>query len=208
LFERAVEVLSAAPFIVVLESASPMERWWGLESWKSPELFSGTDTDVASAAWALGDLVLVRFQASQRADPLLSTPDLQSYLQGLLERLGAALSGRHFDHSFRQRFAFAYAEAAATLDEAPEPLTNSDPEHELLIADGARVALAALTERQSQVLIGRQSETLEILAAELEVSRGTIDNEHRRALIKIKEASPTDDDFREVLETVIEMASR
>lgn len=208
LLERAVELLGDAPFSTVVDSPSARDRWWGLADWETAELFAGTDDEVASAAWALGDLAILRFGSSERADPVLSTPDLARYLQGVLEQVGAPLSGRHFDYSFRHRFSFAYATATEALEEAAEPFTTSTPERDVLIADSAVIALGALTERQLLTLIGRPTKTLEELAAQLQTSRGTVDNEYRRALIKVKDACSSNDEFREVLETAIEMASR
>jgi RNA polymerase sigma factor (sigma-70 family) len=207
LLERAAEVMSSDPFVVVADSVSVMERWWGLVAWTAPAVFNGSDEEVASASWALGDFAILRFSSSERADPLLSTPDLRRYLYGLLDRLGAALSGRHVDHSFRQRFPYAYATSPADLDEAPEPLTTATPESEVVIADAARVALASLTERQARILLARPGNTLEALAASLGVSRGTVDNEYRRAVLKVREAAPSDDVFDEVLEMVVRVAS-
>jgi DNA-directed RNA polymerase specialized sigma24 family protein len=207
LLERAAEIMAAPPFRVVVENASVMQRWWGLGAWETAELFAGDNAEIASAAWSIADLAILRFASSERADPLLSTPDLERYLGGVLDRIGKALSGRHFDHSFRHRFPFAYMSAAVDLDEAHDLSTNTTPESEVMVADAARVAIADLTERQLRVLVGRQTETLEVLAQSLGVSRGTIDNEHRRALLKVKEASPSDDVFQKVLETVVVMAS-
>jgi RNA polymerase sigma factor (sigma-70 family) len=208
LLERAAEIMAADPFTVVSASSSVMERWWGLAAWDTPALFNGSDDKVSSASWALGDFAILRFSSSERADPLLSTPDLERYLHGLLDRLGAALSGRHFDHSFRARFPYAYTTAAADLDDVPEPFTTATPESAVEIADAARVALATLTERQARVLVDRPATTLEALAERLGVSRGTVDNEYRRAVLKVREAAPSDDVFGEVLEMVVLMASK
>lgn len=207
LLERAAEIMSSDPFTVVADSVSVMERWWGLAAWSTPALFNGSDEEVASASWALGDFAILRFSSSERADPLLSTPDLKRYLHGLLDRLGGALSGRHLDHSFRHRFPYAYATSPANLDEVPEPFSTVTPESEVAIADAARVALASMTDRQARVLVARPASTLEALAESLGVSRGTVDNEYRRAVLKVWEAAPSDDVFDDVLEMVVEVAS-
>ena len=157
--------------------------------------------------WALGDFSLLRYPSSERSDPVLSTPDLHRYLTGLLERVLQGLSGRHLDASFRRRFAYAYAPQSVGLDEAEELSGESSPADDVAVADAARVALAELTGRQVRVLIERPQGTLEDLAARLGVSRGTVDNEYRRALVKVRDAAPTDAAFDRVLETVLLLAS-
>lgn len=208
LLERAAELMTGERFTIVSASHSVKERWWGLSVWHAPALFTGSDREVASAAWALGDFSILRFPSSERADPVLSTPDLERYLHGLLDRLGAALSGRHFDHSFRERFPYAYATATVGLQAVPEPFTTATPASEFEVIDAARVALASLTERQTRVLVDRPGTTLEALAETLGVSRGTIDNEYRRAVLKVREAASSDDVFADVLEMVVAMASQ
>lgn len=206
LLERAAEMLADPPFAVVQPSASVMERWWGLAAWESPALYGGGSA-VVTAAWALGDFELTRYSSSQRSDPVLSSPELRRFLEALLDRLGAALSGGHLDETFRHRFAYAYAAPAVNLDEAPRLADGTSPETEIEVKDAARVALGAMSGRQVRVLLERPDGTLEELAAALEVSRGTVDNEYRRALLKVREATPSDDAFDAVLEMVLLLAS-
>jgi len=208
LLQRAAELLAQPPFVIVRAGQSVMDRWWALEVWDSPELYEGGDGAVISAAWAVADLEPLRFSSSERNDPVLSTEDLRRFLQELLSRLRAALNGRHLDRAFRHRFAYAYAAPTLDLDEAPELAGGPSPETEVAVADAARVALGVLTGRQLRVLLTRPERTLEELAAELGVSRGTVDNEYRRALLKVREATPTDDEFDAVLEKVVQMASK
>lgn len=208
LLERAAQIMgSDDEFVLLRDSPAITERWWGLSVWQVPELFGGREDDVVAAAWALGDFSLLRYPSSERSDPVLSTRDLRRYLTGLLERVGHALSGRHIDASFRRRFAYAYAPRSVGLDEADELSDDSSPADDVDVADAARIALADLTGRQLRVLIERPQGTLEDLAARLGVSRGTVDNEYRRALVKVRDAAPTDTAFDGVLETVLLLAS-
>lgn len=207
LMARAAEILAAAPFTVVGASASVMDRWWGLASWRTPELFADSDEALLGAVWALGDFAIWRYPSSERADPVLSTPELTRFLQSLLDRVGAALNGRHLDAAFRQRFAFAYATTAVALDEMPELADPVSPAATVVVEEAARIALSDLTRRQTLVLLLRPDTTLEALAARLDVSRGTIDNEYRRAVHKVREATPVDESFEAVLEMVLLLAS-
>ena len=208
LLERAAEILARPPFVVVRNGQSAMDRWWGFEAWDRPELYIGSEEAVVSVAWAVTDLEPLRFSSSERNDPVLSTEDLCRFLEEVLARLGAALNGRHLDRAFRHRFSYAYAAPTLDLDEAPEIAGGTSPEIEVAVADAARVALGALTGRQLRVLLTRAERTLEELASELGVSRGTVDNEYRRALLKVREATPTEDNFNAVLEKVVQMASK
>ncbi|MCA1697081.1 MAG: hypothetical protein LC749_21515, partial [Actinobacteria bacterium] len=159
------------------------------------------------AAWALGDFALLRYPSSERSDPVLSTPDLHRFLRGLLDAVGRALSGRHFDAAMRGRFPYAYAQAMVELDAVPEPAGDDEPAQALEVAEAAWLAIAALSSRQLQVLLERPQTTLEDLAKRLDISRGTVDNEYRRALLKMRETSASDEQFDRVLEKVLEMAS-
>ncbi len=209
LLDRAGELMSDDPAFRLLRPApSPANRWWALATWEDPALYSGADATLVSGAWALGDFALLRYPSSERSDPVLSTPDLRRFLYGLLEAAQASISGRHIDTALRARFAYAYAPGAVELDDAPELIGSGSPEQEVILTDAARLALAALTGRQLQVLAERPDGTLEALAARLEVSRGTVDNEYRRAVLKVREASQSDESFNAVLEKVLAMASR
>lgn len=208
LLERAIELLGEDDaFALVRDVNAVAGRWWGLAAWGDAELFGGTDDELVANAWALGDFTLLRFPSSERSDPVLSRDDLRRYLVELLERLERAVSGRHLDLSFRARFAYAYAQAPATLDEAPELADRGDPADHVLIAEAARLAIADLSQRQMEVLLERPLGTLEELASRLGTSRGTVDNEYRRALLKVRSAAPLDEMFEAVLEKVLELAS-
>lgn len=208
LLERAVELLDGdEAFVALREARAVAERWWGLAAWEDPQLFAGGDEAVISAAWALGDFALLRYPSSERSDPVLGGEDLRRFLQGLLDRVGQGLSGAHFDAAFRARFSYAYASAPVALHEAPELADGSEVEASVTAREAALVALGDLTERQLQVLLERPEATLEELAARLGVSRGTVDNEWRRALLKVREAAASDTSFDAVLENVIELAS-
>lgn len=198
---------SDADFVLVHEASTPSERWWALAVWTNPAFFAGSDEVLIAHAWALGDFALLRYASSDRADPVLSTPDLRHFLSGLLQGVGAAISGRHIDTVFRARFAYAYAVPGVPLEAALGVEGRDSPLEAVEIADSARCALAVLTRRQLVVLRERPETTLEVLATQLAVSRGTIDNEYRRAVLIVREASPSDEYFPTVLERLLEMAS-
>jgi hypothetical protein len=210
LLERAGELFAdpAQGFVLVANAHAPAERWWGLAEWPAdPALYAGDDETVVAAAWALGDFALLRYPSSERSDPVLSTPDLHRFLRGLLEQLERALSGRHFNVALRGRFSYAYARPSVELTELFELTDGESAEHAFEVDEAARLALVALSARQLRVLRERPHSTLEDLAANLGVSRGTVDNEYRRAVLKVRESTISDEHFGQVLEKVLEMAS-
>lgn len=208
LLERAGQILSSdAAFSLLRDASTVSARWWGLASWQEPQLFAGRDQEVVATAWSLGDFALLRFPSSERSDPVLSSPDLRRYLAELLERVGQGLSGQHVDLTFRSRFAYAYAPASAEPEEAWQLADPSTPADHAEVADAARVALAALSSRQLHVLRQRPEGTLDELARLLGVSRGTVDNEYRRALLKVREAAPSNEAFDAVVEKLLDLAS-
>jgi hypothetical protein len=210
LLERTGELLGdpAQGFLLVADARVPADRWWGLAEWPAtPELFAGEDETLIASAWGLGDFALLRYPSSERSDPVLSTPDLLRFLSGLLHALGLALSGRHFSVALRGRFPYAYAQPDVALDDLMERAGGESAEQAFEVAEAARLAVIALTGRQLRVLRDRPQTTLEELAVGLGVSRGTVDNEYRRALLKVRESTISDEHFDMVLEKVLEMAS-
>lgn len=208
LLERAAELMATDErFRIVREAATVHSRYWGLAEWVEPEVYGGGDDRLVAAAWAAGDFAILRYPSSDRSDPVLSTPDLRDFLTGLLNVAGKAISGRQLDAALRGRFGYAYAPGSMALRSADLIVADDDPADAVAIRDAARVALADLTDRQLTIVRRRPQGTLEQLAEELGVSRGTVDNEYRRALIKIHQASPSRQLFTQTLETVLEMAS-
>lgn len=209
LLERAAETLDdeTKGYVVLSSSPTKLDRWWGLTEWgDEARLFTGDDGVVVAEAWALGDFAILRYSDSDRADPVLSSPDLERFVRGLLQRIGEGLSGRHFDSAFRGRFTFAYDQGSVGLEGLPE-IASATSDESLEVTDAARIAMRNLTRRQVLVLLKRPEATLEALARDLGVSRGTVDNEYRRAMLVVREASGGDGQFDAVLEKVIEAAS-
>lgn len=209
LLDRAARLLDDGhPFRRLRDAPALADRWWGLDTWPEPAtLHDGPVDAVVSAAWALGDFALLRYPSSERSDPVLSTAELRRFVLELLEHVGAGLSGAHIDACFRNRFTYAYAPLSIALADAPELTDDTAVEAAVLIDEAARLALAALTARQLRVVLERPDATLEEMATRLGVSRGTVDNEWRRALLTVREAAPSGEAFDAILETVIELAS-
>jgi hypothetical protein len=209
LLQRARQILRDEP---AFRDFEPSTRWldtlWGMADWADPPVFQGTDEPLIAAAYAL-PVELVRFSAkSDRADPVISNDDLLRLLKQLFATARSLVSLRQIDRVIRVRFAHAYVTEVdpdlVAEPAAPEPAVLDD----MVAADTAREILERLTRRQLEMLRGRaQGATLEQLAESADCSRGTADNELRRAAAIIREAVADDADIDTVLEKLLEMTS-
>lgn len=191
------------------EATSPLDEWWGLATWRTPGPFQGPDSDLIKAAFGLGDLEPLRYSAgSTIADPVISNADLDRLIRGVLEAAGALLTLRHFDAALRGRFAYAYEDETQPLelteDQAEEPMVLQALETDAAV----REILMELTGRQLAILRDRTVEelTLEQLADRHSVSRGTADNELKRAAAAIRRHVLDASHASGILERLLEIA--
>lgn len=210
LLERARRLLAARidMFELFVDAPEPADRWWGLRGWHDPALWQDSVDLLLAHAWSLGDFSILRFgsQASNR-DPVLSTPDLVRFMSGLLERAHALLSLALIEAVLRRRFALDGPGSSERLDAAEALPDPDDVESRALVREAALHAIGALSGRQVAVLRDRPGQTLEALAAQLGCSRGTVDNEYRRAVMTVRDVAPSDELVGDVLEIVAEIAS-
>jgi DNA-directed RNA polymerase specialized sigma24 family protein len=191
-------------------SGSGLDVQWGLAAWDEPTPFVGSVDELLHHVYALGDFELLRVgDQSERAEPVISNQDLHRLIHGLLDATGQLLTLRQLDAVLRGRFpeAFSRSEPVAELPEAPSD--ELPPPDEIAALQVARQLLARLSRRQVSMLVGRylRSATLEQLAEEHGCSRGTADNELRRAHGIIRQGLSSDDDRSQVLKKLLELAS-
>jgi len=200
-----------ARFRDFVPQAQVSDTWWGLSEWFDPAPWQGSEERLLALAWSLGSFELFRYgHTVGRASPVLATGELGRLLEGLLGRADALLTLRLIAGALARRFDLApphlvakdEAGAEAEGVAAPPELAESELE------DAALAAIAELTSRQAEVLYRKASgETLEQIAAALAISRGTVDNELRRAgAISLRHAGEVDDAVR-VLERMIDALS-
>jgi DNA-directed RNA polymerase specialized sigma24 family protein len=160
--------------------------WWGLASWReawgdTPETWNGNDDQIVAHAWACGEFVITRYGPRVgRASPILERDELSRFLLALLTRTEAVLDNARLRTVFERRFAAGTAtRTVELLDDSAA--ANSDTSAGLEEADIEACALMALEEitpRQAEVVLRKyQDETLDQIAAELGIARGTVDNE-------------------------------
>lgn len=157
--------------------------WWGLAGDRQPPPFGGRDDELVGQAWAIGDVLLWAYSSSVgRASPVLSTAELGRFLEQLFGRVEALLTLGHLAVVFRRRFNLDEPKRLP-LDEEHERLP--DNEEPLRDEQGLRAAaitvLSELSDRQVEVILRKRDQPLETIAAALGISRGTVDNELRRA---------------------------
>lgn len=210
LLSRAQRILAERPiYRKFIDAVTTTAQWWGLADWQSPDMFQGSDSDLVSAAFSVGDIAVLRYgPESAIADPVVSTADLERLVTGVFRQVGALLTLRHLDTAFRGRFAPWFEESSQPIelldDAAPSPRPMSTLE-----AEGVAVrAIAALSKRQLLVLRDRfeGDMTLDALARRHSISRGTADNELKRALAAIRVHLMDDPDLETVVEKIFEIA--
>jgi RNA polymerase sigma factor (sigma-70 family) len=209
LLRRAREILESDPdYRRFIEADSWVDDWWGLEAWTEPEQFQGDVAVLLRPVYALGELNPLRFTGN-RADPVLSTDDLKRVLRALVVGADALLSLRQIDEALRARFPHDFVEEAALTEEPELTAEGPTPLDEVSAIESARHALARLSQRQLLILVGRfgQRLTLDELAGLHACSRGTIDNEVRRAVAIISETINEANEFQLVLEKILDLAS-
>jgi hypothetical protein len=192
-----------------VDASTQLDQWWGLATWESPTPYMGREGDLVKAAFSVGDLAPLRYTAgSTLADPIISNADLDRLLSGILETLGALLTLRHFDAALRGRFTYAYHEGEEPLEIIEELTDQVTPLDTIEARVTAREILFELSGRQVAILRDRIESrlTLEDLARRHSVSRGTVDNELRRASAVIRTHLLDDSQAETVLETLFEIA--
>jgi hypothetical protein len=193
-----------------LTPGPPLDVQWGLVEWDAPTPFVGTTEELLGHVYALGDFALVRVgDQAEKAEPVISTPDLRRLVYGLLERTGRLITLRQLDEVMRARFPEAFVRSEQ-VDELPESPSADPPVADQVAAlEIARQLLARLSNRQVSMLVGRylRSATLEQLAEWHSCSRGTADNELRRAHAVLREGLVSDQDQSLVLKNLLDLAS-
>lgn len=180
--------------------------WWGLEGETKPPPFSGSDDELVANAWAIGDVVLWRYSASvERASPILATNELADFLERLFRRIAALLTLGHLGVVFRRRFDLNEPTSVA-LDDEPVPGGEEPIRDEEGLRAAAIAVLAELTDRQVEVILRKREQPLEAIAGALGVSRGTVDNELRRAGEAI-DRHTADFSRAEILEKILDALS-
>jgi DNA-binding CsgD family transcriptional regulator len=168
--------------------------WWGLACWRAewgdaPKTWNENDEQLVAEAWGCGEFVLTRYGPRVgRASPILDRDELSRFLEALFSRTGALLENTHLRVVFQRRFAAGTAVRTVELID-DLAVANSDPSAGLQESEIEACALAALEEitpRQAEIVRRKRTETLDQIALELGIARGTVDNELTRVGVIVK----------------------
>jgi DNA-binding CsgD family transcriptional regulator len=182
------------------------DRWWGLSGWDDAAPYSGGDRELASAAWSVGELTIIRYRADARKlSPVLDTFELRRFTTLVLEALGATLTPVLILRALQQRLDLNDA-PTLEIDTEREPAHLSDPADGLALRESAQFAIDELTERQERILIATsEGVSVSVIADTIGCSTGTVTNERHRVGDVLHRLSATDDEQRELLKTVLDL---
>lgn len=211
--ERAAQILRDDERFALFGASggSPAHERWGLSDWQEPVPYSGDQRTLLGHAYAVGELAaVIPSGGADRAEIVIRNDQLGRLLEGLFSRINAVLSLAEIDELLRARFVEAFPPIEVPDTEAPAVVDGTaDPQDEIAAEVSARQALAALSKRQATVLVLRFKEelTLEEVGQRVGCSRGTADNEIRRALVILAEQLERSDNDRLALEKLLDLAS-
>jgi hypothetical protein len=152
-------------------------RLWRLSAGTATP-FAGDDRALASLAWSLGEFKIIRYKPdAKKLSPLLDSDELTRLLDGLLA--ASAMDIATICRALKLRFALENpAETEPLAPDIHAEGIGADPQQTVLQREVATAALAELTERQLQVLIGEErGESTRELALRLGCSTGTVSHE-------------------------------
>jgi hypothetical protein len=162
-----------------IPQAQLSDSWWGLADWNEPAPYQGSEDDLVSAAWAVGEVVIFRYSHTvERASPVLATDELGRFLVELFTRTQTLLTLRLLAVVFRRRFDLDEPRRVEVGEEPLEGVAAEEEPDERVALDAAIAVTAELTARQADVFLRKYAgESLDAIAQALGVSRGTVDNE-------------------------------
>jgi DNA-binding CsgD family transcriptional regulator len=203
---RSREILDAGDQFKRFEEAS---RWldhrYGLAAWGDPPRIEDEEL-VVRAVYGLPDLQIIR-ERGERAPTILSTSDLGSLLEHALRTVEGTITLSQLDRGFRHRFAWAFEAANVELEETSLEEVAQPTVSEAEAEEAAHAILADLTKRQLEMLRERaDGATLEELAEIHSCSRGTADNELKRASAVIRRHLAPDESQERTLEILFALS--
>lgn len=208
---RKILVEGEGEFTRFSEQTDPGEELWGLSGGEDTEAkhCGGDEASLLTHLYALGLEETVQ-GGSDRAAVVVSNPELSRLVRGLFERVRCQLTLNELSTAFRQRFVTHYPPGIIHDEEMTWEIgaDGSDPAEVVDAREIASCVLARLTERQVVVFVERfrDNQTLEQIAAANGCSRGTADNEVKRASEVIREFVEVDDLAR-IWKTMLDLSS-
>jgi DNA-binding CsgD family transcriptional regulator len=203
---RSRELLdSGDPFKRFREGARWLDHRYGLAARSDPSAIEDEEL-VVRAVYGLPDLQILR-ERGERAPTILASADLKALLENVLENLEGTITLSQLDRGFRHRFAWAFEASNVELDEAAVGEVAAPAISEAEAEQAARAILGDVSKRQLEMLRERaDGATLEELAEIHGCSRGTADNELKRASAVIRRHLAPDEPQERTLEILFALS--
>jgi hypothetical protein len=196
-------------FTAFVEARKPSDQWWGLSEWTEPVPWQGSDAQLVAEAWAAGTFQVFRYsQRVERASPILATDELRRFLGVFFGRLQKLLTGAHLAVVYRDRFDLGSPQSLELDDQIEAEVSGKEEPSDGEVAGAAIAVLAELTARRvDALLLSAEGKTLEEIAENLGVSRGTADNELKRCAPVIDRHCTDGVNRAKILEKIIDSLS-
>lgn len=184
---RVKEALRKEPFHCHQPGSDPADELWGLsgEDWQGRPPFTGAASSLVTHLYDLDLVTIPPGCGDGRADSVVSTKELNRALVGLFERTGSCLTLDQLTQALTQRFHSYFPPLMVQAEDEYEEVSDDRAATDDLVcsAEQARVILAQLTSRQYAIMRAKfvDNMTLEEIATAFDCSRGTADNEIKRA---------------------------
>lgn len=210
LFTRVVATLrDSALFVEVRAAARAGDTWFALAPPRGrgleARLWADGDRLLRAHAWAIGDLVVIRYKAAaSKLSPVLDRGELERFIVELATRAEAALTADLLMRALAARLDLGPT-STLDLEEVPAPV-SAEPtiDQRLAIEETGRAVLASLTPRQ-RVILARVDDPVAELAESLGCAVGTVVNERRRIGVAITRLTEGDEERDAVLNAVADL---
>ncbi len=201
LYARASELLlSDDRFVCARQEERASRSSWTLRDAEQEGEWAGSDEQLVSIGYALGDFQIVRYRSdAKKLAPVLSNDDLGRFIEGLLATCGARLTLSAIARTMKTVFMLDDVNVEPLDDVLHVHHPGADPGEQVVLMADVRAIIAELTARQANVLLAARAEIpWESTADALSCSAATVTNEHRR-IGRIIERFATSDGERDLL---------
>ena len=208
LFARMRTLLNEdGDFSCFIDAKRSQDRWWGLTTWDDPEPFSASERTLHAAAWAAGDLVVIRYRAdAKKLSPVLDLPELKRFAVVVFETLTTLLTVPLLIDALRARLDLDEGDVLPLGDSDAATTSPTAMPDQLGLRELAELARSELTERQALVLRATAGERpLADIGRELHCSAATVLNEQRRVAALLTRLTADDAERAELLNLVVDL---
>ena len=199
--------------------------WWGLSSWDDPKPYGGSDAELVEHARQTGEFEITRYgQEAAKLDPVLLNPELKRFLIALFAEVRALLTHTDLKIALQRRFDLDAVGEVVSLEGESERVGANRTERSAVdlrqpddeidegeIDAAARNAIKQISGRQSKVLVRRfrqgTSATLDEIAAELGIARGSVANDLKNAALTAEANATELAPAWRILERMVELLS-